>query len=62
MDIQLLVRPESAARTLQVSRATLYELLRRGEIPSVRIGRARRVPIAALQAYVERLEAEQRGS
>lgn len=52
---QLLYRPEDAARLLDIGRSTLFELLASGEVPSVRIGRSRRVPRAALEAYVERL-------
>ena len=33
----------------------LYDLIRKREIASVRIGRSRRIPAAALRAYVERL-------
>lgn len=51
----LLLRPEEGARALGVSRARLYELLASGEIESVRIGRSRRIPRQALEAFVERL-------
>lgn len=50
----LLVRVEEAARILCLSRSTIYEMLDRGELPSVRCGTARRIPIAALRAWVER--------
>lgn len=50
----LLVRVEEAARILCLSRSTIYEMLDRGELPSVRRGAARRIPIAALRAWVER--------
>jgi excisionase family DNA binding protein len=49
----LLVRVEEAARILSLSRSTIYEMLERGELPSVRYGAARRIPIAALRAWVE---------
>jgi len=52
---KLLYTPTEAADLLGVSRSTLYELLRAGEIASVRIGRSRRVPATALIAYVDRL-------
>lgn len=51
----LLLKPEEAAAELRVSRATLFELLRTGEVESVRIGSSRRVPAEALARYVERL-------
>lgn len=49
----LLVRVEEAARLLCLSRSTIYEMLESGEIPSVRRGAARRIPLAALRAWVE---------
>jgi excisionase family DNA binding protein len=33
----------------------VYELLRAGVIESVRIGASRRIPVAAIEEYVERL-------
>lgn len=41
-----------AARRLSLGRATTYQLLQRGELPAVRIGRAVRVPVRALEAWV----------
>jgi len=42
--------PEEVRAYLRVSRSTIYELLRRGEIPHVRFGRLMRIPKAALRA------------
>ncbi|MFI0718142.1 helix-turn-helix domain-containing protein [Streptomyces sp. NPDC021224] len=44
--------PEEAARRLSVGRTTLFALIASGEIPSVKIGRSRRVPAEALNDYV----------
>ncbi|HEY3228825.1 MAG TPA: helix-turn-helix domain-containing protein [Roseiflexaceae bacterium] len=49
----LLVRVEEAARLLSLSRSMIYALLNSGELPSVRCGTARRIPLAALQAWVK---------
>jgi excisionase family DNA binding protein len=38
---------------LGYSRATIYEMLQSGELPSTRQGTARRIPLAALRAWVE---------
>lgn len=43
---------EEAARRLGVGRTTMYALLASGEIPSVTIGRLRRIPAEALNVYV----------
>jgi excisionase family DNA binding protein len=50
----LLVRVEEAARILSLSRSTIYEMMDRGDLQSVRCGAARRIPVAALRAWVER--------
>lgn len=49
----LLHRPERAAERLDVGRTTVYELIKSGELKSVKIGRARRVPEAALVEFIE---------
>jgi excisionase family DNA binding protein len=50
----LLVRVEEAARILSLSRSTIYEMMDAGELPSVRRGTARRIPVAALREWVAR--------
>ncbi len=54
----LLVRPEDAARALGVGRTKVYELMRSGALRSVRVGGLRRIPVAALNEFVTRLEEE----
>lgn len=49
----VLVTVEEAAKMLAVGRTVCYGLIRRGELRSVVIGRARRVPKAAVQEFVE---------
>lgn len=51
---ELLLRPNEAARLLSLGRSKLYELVATGELPSVKIGRATRIPVADLQAWVAR--------
>ncbi len=55
---KLLLSPEEAAELLGVGRSRLYDLMRKRELLSVQIGKSRRVPVAALRAYVERLTEE----
>lgn len=54
MDKQLLTVPQ-VAEALALSRAKTYQLVLRGDIPSVLIGRARRVPFNSLVEYVRDL-------
>lgn len=44
---------EEAAALLGISRALAYELVKRGELPSLRLGRRVVVPRKALEAFVE---------
>lgn len=54
----LLISIEQAAAALGVSRANLYEIMARGEIDTVRIGRRRLVRVRDLERYVDRLSDE----
>ena len=54
----LLYTPVEAAQALRISRSSLYLLLAEGVITSVRIGSSRRIPAAALAAFVDRLAEE----
>ncbi|MEJ7772526.1 MAG: excisionase family DNA-binding protein [Geodermatophilaceae bacterium] len=51
----LLLTPEAGADRLSIGRSQMYELIRRGEVRSVKIGRLRRIPAAALADYVAAL-------
>ena len=55
----LLYNPEQAADLLNVSRSAIYELMRSGELESIKIGRSRRIPASAISDFVERQRAEQ---
>ena len=57
---KLLLTTEEVARALGISRTKVYELILAGTLESVKIGSCRRVPVAALDAYVEALCAEGR--
>ncbi|MFI7419081.1 helix-turn-helix transcriptional regulator [Nonomuraea sp. NPDC049684] len=55
MTPELLTVPQAMA-TLQVSRWTLYNLIRSGELSSILVGvRCRRIPATALNDYITRL-------
>lgn len=51
---QILLRPKRAFELLAISRSTGYAMIASGELPSIRIGRAVRVPVDALKQWVER--------
>ena len=51
----ILVSVADAAQMLSIGRTAAWELVRKRKIMSVKIGRTRRVPIAAIQEYVQRL-------
>lgn len=46
-------RVEEAAEALRMSRDRVYELIRSGRLRTIKEGRLRLVPIAALSEYVE---------
>ncbi len=50
----LLLTIVEAARVLSIGRTTMYELVGSREIGVVHIGRSARVPVAALEEYVDR--------
>ncbi|WP_244200007.1 excisionase family DNA-binding protein [Amycolatopsis thailandensis] len=52
---------EQAADRLSVSRTTMFALLRDEVVPSVLVGRYRRIPADELAAYVESLSAPEGG-
>ncbi|GAA3695378.1 hypothetical protein GCM10022224_071300 [Nonomuraea antimicrobica] len=55
MTSELLTIPQAMA-ALKVSRWTVYNLIRSGELGSIVVGtRCRRIPVAALNDYVTRL-------
>lgn len=58
---KVLVRGKKGlAQYLQIGETMAAELLMSGAISSVKIGRARLVPIAAIEEYLARLSTEQR--
>lgn len=52
MDSRILLRATEVAAMLGIGRATVYELMASGAIPTVRIGRSVRVPQEALNRWV----------
>ncbi len=55
MENKLLLSAEEAASRLGVGRTTIFELLAAGDLQSLKIGRRRLIPVAALAAFVQRM-------
>lgn len=58
LEPKVLVSVDEAADLLSLGRTMVYMLVMRGEIPSLKLGRMRRIPVTALHAYVARQLAE----
>lgn len=50
---RLVYSPKEVRKKLGLSRGLVYEAIRRGEIPSVRIGRRILIPCAALERLLK---------
>jgi excisionase family DNA binding protein len=48
----LLLRPDEVSRRLNLSRSKVYGMLKRGELPCVRMGRSVRVPADELVRWL----------
>jgi excisionase family DNA binding protein len=51
---RLVVRVAEAARLLDIGRSKCYDLIRRGELPAIRVGKTVRVPLDALRQWIAR--------
>ncbi len=52
-DKKLLLKAAEVADRLSIGRATAYEMMAAGILPTVRIGRAVRVPARALEDWIQ---------
>jgi excisionase family DNA binding protein len=52
--VKVLLTIDEAAQALSIGRTLLYELLMRQQIASIKVGRVRRVPMAAIDDYINR--------
>jgi excisionase family DNA binding protein len=57
----LLLSVTQAAEALAIGRTKIHELLATGALESVKLGRSRKIPVAALEEYVARLREESLG-
>jgi excisionase family DNA binding protein len=51
----LLMTVNEAARCLSIGRPKMWQLVMTGDVLSIKIGASRRIPVMALEAYVQRL-------
>jgi excisionase family DNA binding protein len=51
---KVLLSVEEAASAMSLGHSFIYELVMRKEIASIKVGRMRRIPVMALQDFVER--------
>lgn len=49
---KLLLRPHECAEVLGLCRSKVYELIASGALPSITIGKSRRIPVEALRDWV----------
>lgn len=52
---KMLLTVSEAAAALGMGRSFVYQLVTTGELPSVKLGKNRRVPVVELEKYVQRL-------
>ena len=51
---------EETCEILGISRATLFRMLKTGDLPSVHLGRLRKIPLSGVQEYMRTLMVEAR--
>ena len=55
----MLLTAEETAAELRIARRRIFEMIADGTLPSVKIGKSRRITRAALEEYVKGLETRQ---
>ncbi len=53
-DMKLLLSVDEAAAAMSLGRSLIYDLVMCQQIASIKVGRMRRIPVAALQEFVQR--------
>jgi excisionase family DNA binding protein len=56
--VDRLLSPEQAAELLGCRRTYIFELLARGDLASVKLGRLRRIPASAVEKFIQARVAE----
>jgi len=55
---RVLLTAEEAAESLKVGRCKVYDLIRSGELESIKIGRLRRIPVDSVRSFAQKLLAD----
>ena len=59
MNIDNLYSPEEAGQILKISKYTIYEMIKRGELTAHQVGRHIRISDSQLKAYLSQLKGSQ---
>lgn len=51
---KILYRVEDAAELMSLSRTAIFDLIRTGDLDTIKVGRRRRIPLSSIEAYVTR--------
>ena len=51
---RILLKPAEAAEVLRIGRSQIYRLIEAGDVPTVRIGNTRLIPVKALHDWIAR--------
>ena len=55
VELPMLFTVEQVAQILGIGRSTVFQLIKSEQIESIRLGRSRRIPVDAMQNYVDDL-------
>ena len=55
---RVLLTAEEVAESLKIGRCKVYDLIRTGELQSIKIGRLRRIPVDSVHTFAQRMVAE----
>ena len=58
MKVQLALSVKGAAEALDIGTSKVYQMVASGELPHIRLGGSVRVPVAALEAWVQERQAQ----
>lgn len=59
---RVLITVEAAAELLSIGRTTMFALIKAGHIPTVRVGRLRRIRASAIRDYIDQLTSDQQAA